>query len=132
MIDNNVQFCDINYLHGNKNGTFYSSLDEHLNLGTESAGNRDPSESFDSKCIGVDHEDHDVDLDAKLFEDNVVEEEEEVGNGNTTNLFGQDKEWVLGILMITCIYQWCLMMRSRLMENSKRMKMALILSLLQV
>lgn len=61
-------------------------------MGGESVGNRNSSKSFYSKYMGDDEEDHNIDLDAKLFEDNMVKKDEEIGHTDNVNLFGQDKE----------------------------------------
>lgn len=83
---------DIDCLYGTTNGTLCSSLDDQLYVGKESAGNKNSYESSDFKYVGDDDKDHDMELHAKMFEDNVVIEEDEVVYGDSANLFGQDKE----------------------------------------
>lgn len=66
-----------------------------MDTGKESARNKDSPVFFDYEFVAVDDEEDDVDLDAKLFEDNVVEEKE-AGYGDNANLFRKDKKMSVG------------------------------------
>lgn len=65
-------------MHGTTNGTLCSSLDEQLDVGRGSARNKGSFESSNSKYMDDDDDDNDMELDAKLFEDNMVKEDDEV------------------------------------------------------
>lgn len=79
------------FLYDTTYGMLCNSLDEQLHDYKESEGNKKSDDESDSKYMGGDEGEDDIDLDAKLFKENVVKKKD-VGYNKNVIVFGQDKE----------------------------------------